>query len=142
MTTDENLTGAGFFRVLGSIFYDALLLFAVLFFAHIVLLLIPDHMQRNPYIEAGKIFWYLVVSYFYFVGFWSKGRKTPGMKTWKLELVTELGECPNRKQLSIRFFSALLSWLLCGLGFIWIIFDRNNMSLHDHLSGTHLRRTD
>jgi uncharacterized RDD family membrane protein YckC len=138
MTTHNKPAGAGFFRILGSIFYDALLLFAVLFFAHIVLLLIPDNMQRNPLIEAGKILWYLMVSYFYFVGFWSKGRKTPGMKTWKLELLDNAGSIPNRKQLSLRFFSALLSWLLFGMGFVWILFDRNHRSLHDHLSGTYL----
>ncbi len=68
-----------------SIFYDALLLTAVLFFATFLLLLIPDELRNtNPVVQFLKVIWYLLVSYIYFVGFWLKGGQTPGMKAWKI----------------------------------------------------------
>jgi len=85
-----------------------------------------------------KVFWYLLVSYIYFAGFWLKGGQTPGMKTWKITLVEMQGGKPNKKQVTVRFFSAILSWAMAGLGFLWMIVDRNHFTLHDHLSGSRL----
>jgi len=33
---------------------------------------------------------------------------------------------------------AILSWGFCGLGFLWILIDKNQRSWHDHLSKTAL----
>jgi uncharacterized RDD family membrane protein YckC len=129
---------AGFFRIIGSIFYDGLLLGAVLFFASFVFLLIPDELQHKPYMEMLKVSWYILVSYAYFTGFWLKGHQTPGMKSWKIQLVRTDGSLPEIGQLSLRFLSAILSWVTLGLGFIWILVDSNKCSLHDHLSATRL----
>ncbi len=60
------------------------------------------------------------------------------MKTWKIALVDMQGGKLNKKQVSARFFSAILSWALAGLGFLWMIIDRNHFSLHDHLSRSKL----
>jgi uncharacterized RDD family membrane protein YckC len=128
----------GFFRLAASIFYDALLLTAVLFFATLPLISIPEDLQSILLVEAMKVFWYLLVSYIYFAGFWLKGGQTPGMKPWKIVLVDMQGGNVSKKQVSVRFFSAILSWCLAGLGFLWMIVDRNHFSLHDHLSKSRL----
>ena len=139
-TVDQmnNQPPAGFFRIIGSIFYDALLLGAVLFFASFVFLLIPDELQHHPYMEILKVSWYILVSYTYFTGFWLRGHQTPGMKSWKIQLVRTDGSLPNLGQVSLRFLSSILSWLILGLGFAWIIVDSKKRSLHDYLSGTRL----
>jgi len=137
----NNQQTVGFLRLIGSIFYDSLLLTAVLFFATFALLLIPQQLQHaGPYLELAKLAWYVFVSYCYFAGFWYKGRQTPGMRTWQIELVDMQGGKVTMKQVTLRFFSAILSWLLAGLGFLWRLIDRNNYSLHDHLSGSKLQR--
>lgn len=138
MNSIKDQKTVGFFRLAASIFYDALLLTAVLFFATLPLISIPEDLQSIPLIEAMKALWYLLVSYFYFAGFWLKGGQTPGMKPWKIILVDMQGENVNKKQVSVRFFSAILSWSLAGLGFLWMIVDRNHCSLHDHLSKSRL----
>ena len=128
-----------FIRLAATIFYDALLLTAVLFFATFMLLLIPEEIRNtNPVVQILKVLWYLLVSYIYFVGFWLKGGQTPGMKAWKIKLVNTQGGAPSTKQATIRFFAAILSWALAGAGFLWMIVDRNHLSLHDHLSGSRL----
>jgi len=124
----------GFFRVVASLLYDLLFITAILFFATLPLALIPDEFQSLQITEALKIFWYLLVSYVYFVGFWLKGGQTAGMKPWKIKLVGMNGEQPSIKQVTIRFFAAILSLAPAGLGFLWMIVDRNHLSLHDHIS--------
>ena len=136
----KNERAVGFFRLLGSIFYDSLLLTAVLFFATFPLLLIPQEIQStDPYLQIAKVLWYLFVSYLYFAGFWLKGRQTPGMKTWKIELVDMQGGAVTFRQATLRFFSAILSWALAGSGFLWRLIDHNHYSLHDHLSNSKLQ---
>ena len=139
MSGANDLQTAGFLRLLAAIFYDALLLTAVLFFATFILLLIPEPIRNiDPLVQIAKILWYLLVSYIYFVGFWLNGGQTPGMKPWKIALVNRQGGPPSLKQASVRFFSAILSWLLVGVGFLWMLIDRKHLSLHDHLSGSKL----
>jgi uncharacterized RDD family membrane protein YckC len=36
----------------------------------------------------------------------------------------------------LRFFAAILSWSAGGLGFLWILVDRDRMAWHDRLSKT------
>ena len=139
MSGVEKSQTVGFIRLMASIFYDALLLTAVLFFATFLLLLIPEDIRNtDPLVQITKVLWYLLVSYIYFVGFWLKGGQTPGMKAWKIKLVNMQDGAPSAIQVTLRFFSAILSWALAGTGFLWMIVDRNHLSLHDHLSGSRL----
>jgi len=139
MSDIKNQKVTRFPRLMASIFYDSLLLTAVLFFATFVLLLIPEEIRNtSPIVQASKVFWYLLVSYIYFVGFWIKGGQTPGMKAWKLVLVNMQGDPPGLKRATLRYFSAILSWALAGMGFLWMLVDSNHYSLHDHLSGSKL----
>jgi uncharacterized RDD family membrane protein YckC len=140
MSNIENHQVVGFFRLAASIFYDALLLTAVLFLATFLLLLVPEEIRNtDPLVQIAKVLWYVLVSYIYFVGFWLKGGQTPGMKSWKIVLVNMQGGKPNAKQTTLRFFSAMISWALAGTGFLWMIIDSNHYSLHDHLSGSKLQ---
>ena len=60
------------------------------------------------------------------------------MRSWKIEVLDETNSTLNWKQASIRYFFALISLLLFGLGFIWAIFDKEKLALHDRLSKTKL----
>ncbi len=128
----------GFFRLFASVLYDTLLLSAILFFATLPLALIPDSLHSLPLVEASKVAWYLLVSYIYFAGFWLKGGQTPGMKSWKITIDGIQTPIPTKQQVTIRFFSAIFSWSLAGLGFLWMIIDPEKYTLHDHLSKTRL----
>ena len=35
-----------------------------------------------------------------------------------------------------RYFATILSMVIFGLGYLWIVFDRRNQSWHDKLAGT------
>lgn len=142
MNNRENPKTVKFPRLFAAIFYDALLLSAILFFATLPLMLIPDAIHTNFFVEGLKILWYLLVSYIYFAGFWLRGGQTAGMKPWKISLVDMQGNEVTTKQATIRFFASIISWATAGLGYLWVIVDRDNLSLHDHLSGTHIIRVE
>ncbi len=92
-------------------------------------------------IESGNLSYnvfLLLISYLYFAWHWVKGGQTLGMRSWHIFVINDSMQKPNWKQASLRFFSALLSLLLLGLGFLWSLFDKNKLALHDHLSKTRL----
>lgn len=122
------------------IFYDSLLLFAVLFFASIPIVVPFKIVYGSPWYFVYVLYIY-VVGFIYFGWFWTHGGKTLAMKTWKAKLISDSVEISWRQAL-IRYLSALLSWFCLGLGFIWSLFRKDKATWHDLLSGTRLVRLD
>jgi uncharacterized RDD family membrane protein YckC len=129
---------SGLRRRLAAMFYDTLLVAALLFMASIPFIA----MRGGEAVEAGDSLWYrvilAVVIYLFFVGFWSIPGRTLGMQSWGLQLETRDGKIPSAAAASLRFFAALLSLLPLGLGFLWQIWDRENLTWHDRISKTRL----
>jgi len=125
-------------RRIGAMIYDALLILALLFLTTIPFIAV----RGGEPVEAGGNLPYqitlAVVIFAFYVGFWSRSGRTLGMQSWGLRAETEVGQIPSVGQASIRFFAALLSWLPAGLGFLWQLWDQQNLTWHDHLSGTRL----
>jgi uncharacterized RDD family membrane protein YckC len=131
----------GFFRYLAIIFYDALLLLAVLFF--VTLLILPFNagiaFSREQFLYPV----YLVfVSFLFYSWFWTHGGQTLGLRAWKVKVLTENYQAISWPQACIRFIIALFSFGLLGLGFLWILVDKNQRSWHDIVSKTGLYRVN
>lgn len=83
---------------------------------------------------------YLVtVTALFFSAFWARG-ETLGLRAWKLRLVGPDGRPPGWSRALLRCGAAILSWLPLGLGFLWVLVDRDRLAWHDRLSGTRLVR--
>lgn len=125
--TQNNTQHAPFLRIFGAILYDFLLVFSLVF----TLVLIGTLMG----IDKKLIFWLITLpaSYFYFVYSWVKTGQTLGMKSWKIQLKNA-----NYLAASVRFFASIFSWAIFGLGYAYILFNKQNVSLHDKISGTFL----
>lgn len=128
---------AGLLRRLAALFYDSLLLFAVLFFATAILLpftggeaIRPHHPLYTAYL--------LGVIYAYFGWFWTHGGQTLGMRAWRLRLLAEDGGLATWGDALARCLGAVLAWLPLGAGYVWIVFDRDHLAWHDRLSGTRI----
>jgi len=130
--------GIGLFRRLFAIFYDSFLLIAILF----VVSGIATALNHGKAVEAGNILYPLMVfiifslSYLYFAWFWVHGGQSLGMKTWQIQLQSIDGETVDWKTTTIRFVTALFSWGIVGLGFLWSLFDKKNRCWHDLSSKT------
>ena len=129
---------AGLFRRLAAMFYDSLLLAAVLMAAGALALLVTrgqlDH--HHPLYRA----WLLGVSWLFFAWPWRHGGQTLGLRTWKLRVVRTDGRPLTWPDTLRRFLAAILSWLALGLGYWWILIDRDKRAWHDRLSETRVVR--
>jgi len=131
---------AGLFRRLFAIFYDCFLLLAILF----VVSAIATALNQGKAVEPGDALYPIFVilifglSYLYFAWFWIHGGQSLGMKTWRVQLRSDDPDETqiNWKIAAIRFFSAIISWGIFGLGFLWSLFDKKNRSWHDMISKT------
>lgn len=125
----------GLRRRLMAVVYDCCLLFSVLFFATVLALPVAG----GEAIAAGSPLYsayLLLITYFYFVWQWKRGRQTLGMRAWRIYLTTTSGAQPGWKNLSLRFFLAGASLTGFGAGFLWALFDKERLAFHDRFSGT------
>lgn len=127
----------GFFRHMAVVIYDALLLLATLFLA--TALVLPFN-SGEAFSSSQYFFplYILFVSFVFYGWFWTHGGQTLGMKTWKIKIKT-FDNKPITWLLAFqRFFIAIIFWGFLGFGFLWKLVDKNNYTLHDHLSKTAL----
>jgi len=129
----------GLMRRLAAIFYDMILLMAVLVLASLIVI-VPLRLTIDHPLYPLYVVYIYVIAYIYFAWFWIHGGQTLGMRTWGIVIVAANGKMTWKIALK-RYLLALLSWLMAGLGFLWCLFDRDGMTLHDRLSGSLLTRT-
>jgi uncharacterized RDD family membrane protein YckC len=135
VAVDPAVRPPGLARRLAACLYDSLVLFAVLMVAGAAWVAL----SRAP--AAPGDWWFraylLAVAAVFYGSFWRRG-ETLGMRAWKLRVVAADGRPPGWDRALLRFASALLSWAVLGLGFLWVLVDRERLAWHDRLSGTRL----
>lgn len=128
----------GFLRRLAAQIYDLLLLIALLFLATALLLPFTDGEAVSAQQTLIYRIYLAVISFFFYGWFWTHGGQTLGLRAWKIKVLTLDQKSINWNQALLRFATAIVSWGFFGLGFLWILFDKNRRSWHDHLSKTAL----
>lgn len=133
-TTDSP---ASLLRRLAAIFYDSLLLLSVLFFATLPLIVLSGEAVHSG--QLGFQLYLLAVCFIYFGWQWTHGGQTLGMKAWRLKVInTNDAAGITWRTAAFRFMAAIPSLLAGGLGFVWILFDRQHLAWHDRLSSTRI----
>lgn len=138
----------GLLRRLAVIVYDTLLIIGLVFLAITLVVLAmssiqgldqfdPSLLRDNPFYIA----YLLSIPAVFFIWFWTRGGQTLGMRSWRIRVVTSTGGPLRLNHALLRLLAALLSWGLLGLGFLWVLVDRNRLAWHDRLSGTRLVMT-
>ena len=127
-------------RRLAAMFYDGLLLVAILMIATALLLpfsggeaiTAADH----PWLESAYRLLLGGLVVLFFGTFWTRSGQTLGMASWRLRVEREDGSLLTWGDTTKRLAAAVLSLLPMGLGFIWMLFDRDGRAWHDRLSRT------
>lgn len=132
---DDSISSPGFFRRLAAIIYDLFLLTALLFVATSLLLPLNSGAAFTSEQYYFSIY-LLAVSFLFYAWFWTHGGQTLGMRAWKIRVLTVNREPVGWRLAFFRFLSAIPSLGLFGLGFLWILIDKNRRGWHDHLSRT------
>jgi uncharacterized RDD family membrane protein YckC len=130
------MQNTGLFRRIGAMLYDGLLVLALLFLATLPFIAV----RGGEPVESSENWLYrfvlALVIYVFYVGFWTRSGRTLGMQSWGLQLQGLDGRPVTLATASIRFFAALISWVPAGLGFLWQLWDEDQLAWHDRLSGT------
>jgi hypothetical protein len=74
----------------------------------------------------------------YFALFTVFGGSTPGMMLRGLRVVSFDGGIPTSRQMVWRSFGYLISAGICFLGFVWALWDEDQLCWQDHISQTYL----
>ena len=122
----------GLARRLGSLLYEALLLFAVAFFAGSAFHLASGAAPLEGWLLRAHQAFLAAVFAAYFLWCWLRGGQTLAMKAWRVRLVDVT---PGRALL--RFACALVL-VPTGISVLWSLADRDGQFLHDRLAGTRL----
>ena len=130
----------GLFRRLFAIFYDCFLLIAILFIVSAIATALNSGSAIEPSDPLYPLFALTIfgLSYLYFAWFWIHGGQSLGMKTWKIQLCSSDDTKVNWRIAAIRYFCAIFSWSIVGLGFLWALFDKKRRCWHDLASHTFL----
>ncbi|MBE5316343.1 MAG: RDD family protein [Xanthomonadales bacterium] len=67
---------------------------------------------------------------------WRLGGQTLGMRAWRLRAVDANGNPPGWTAITLRFAVGVVSLAAAGLGFAWVLIDRERRSWHELASGT------
>jgi uncharacterized RDD family membrane protein YckC len=135
---------AGLLRRLGALGYDCLLVAAVLigagglFFAVAVPAagLTGTITSDSPLYHPFQIY-LLTVLIIFFRTFWRRGF-TPGMRTWRLRIISIDGSPVNTAQCLTRLGVATLSLAAGGLGYWWVFINSEALTWHDIASKTRI----
>jgi uncharacterized RDD family membrane protein YckC len=120
-------------RRLAAMLYEAILLFAVAFFAGWLFYAASGARDATSgWLRYALQVFILAVFAAYFLWCWLRGGQTLAMKAWKIRLV----DLTPRKAL-LRFTYALL-FVPTGISVLCAFFDSNGQFLHDRLAGTRL----
>jgi uncharacterized RDD family membrane protein YckC len=128
----------GFLRRLGAMFYDGLLLLALLMMLSYPYVWLTGGAKPGLLVKTLYQLYLLAICFFYYAGFWVRGGQTLGLRTWRMKLTSNIGGPITWALAFKRFVSGWLSLLCLGLGFLWMLYDRDKLAWHDRLSGTKL----
>ena len=152
------MKNVGLIKRLIVIAYDGLLLLGVVMVSYallfLLLQLLPQGFVDSNFGKAIKASYLLLSAIVFYGWFWTHGGQTLGMRVWNLYLVNANGKFISWPVAITRFVCALFSWgaiaailfyfdvdrwyLTLGLGFVWSLIDKNNLTWHDRLSKTQI----
>ncbi len=129
----QNLPPAPLIRRLAAMFYDALLVVAL----WMVLGFIGVILNRGEAV-SGPLFNSLLflATFIFFAGFWTRNGQTLGMQVWGVRIQTPEGYRITLIQALLRFFVAMFSAACLGLGYLWMLIDKERLTWHDRYSET------
>ncbi|MGF1697301.1 RDD family protein [Vibrio lamellibrachiae] len=144
MTTTNTLPPAGLMRRFGALFYDSLIVMAILMMSGGLIVAILEALvalgavNYAPYIDVSDLlgnhpiwspiytFYLVAIAVYFFVFFWTRAGQTLGMRAWKLQIQNEQGGAISVTQALIRLATSAF-----GLANLTVPFDPQKRGFQD-----------
>ncbi len=123
-----------------SLFYEGVLLFALVFVASYLFISFARDAQAGSPRLVFQVY-LLAVCGAYFMYCWVRSGQTLAMKTWRLHLVTTDGSPVSVRTAFVRYLVAVPA-MMTGIGVLWALFDRDGQFLQDRVAGTRIVRIE
>ncbi|MFL2698105.1 MAG: RDD family protein [Gammaproteobacteria bacterium] len=132
------MNNAGFFKRIFSLLYDTFLVLGIILVFSFILVYLNDGYEKLG--NLGKLIQLIIILVSgpsFYIYFWLKNEgQTTGMQSWKIQLISIDNKPLKLKQLLIRCIASFISAIFFGLGYIAIIFSKDNCSWADKISRT------
>ena len=135
---------AGFLKRILALVYDSLLIAAIVLVLSLLLVFINGgYPESGSFLSFIQFFILVVTGPIFYSYFWivNKGQTT-GMQAWKIKLVTMDETELNIKKTMLRCLISSISFAFIGLGYLWILYDKENLSWSDILTKTKVIKTN
>ena len=130
--TVMKISTPSFFKLGACLVYEGLVVIALsLVCTTIFVLLIGDATVGIKRYLLQLFLW--LTAGVYFIWCWQKSGQTLAMQTWQLKLVNQDANFLPLNKSILRYVLASFSLMLFGLGYVWVIVDRDRLFLHDRL---------
>jgi len=132
------LPPAGLLRRLAAMVYDGLLVLALLMIVTACFLPFTggEAVRWQTFPLLTLLYWPVLAGavVVYFGMPWTERGQTLGMTSWRIRVQRDDGYLLTWRDVVVRLGASVLSWVPAGLGWVWLLFDRERRTWHDRLS--------
>ena len=135
---------AGFLKRVLALVYDSLLIGAIVLVLSLLLVFVNGgYPESGSFVSFIQFFILVFAGPIFYSYFWiaNKGQTT-GMQAWKIQLVTVDETELNIKKTMLRCLISTISFACFGVGYLWILYDKDNLSWSDILTKTKVIKTN
>lgn len=94
------------------------------------------NVELNPAYRLAVQATVLLSAYLFFGWFWTFSGQTLGMQAWKIRIQNADNTAISWKQVSLRYVTAPVSLALIGIGYFWMLKDKDRRTWPDISSGS------
>jgi uncharacterized RDD family membrane protein YckC len=126
------ISAPSFLKLGACLIYEALVVIALSLVCTTIFVLFLGDATTGIKRYSLQLFLWLAAGV-YFAWCWQKSGQTLAMQTWQLKLINQDGELLTLTAAITRYVLASLSLIAFGLGYLWVVVDRDRLFLHDRL---------
>ena len=138
------MQSAGFLKRILALVYDSLLIAAIVLVLSLLLVLVNGgYPESGSFVSFIQFFILVFTGPIFYSYFWivNKGQTT-GMQAWRIKLVTTDETELNINKTMLRCLISTISFACLGLGYLWILYHKDNLSWSDILTKTKVINTN
>ena len=135
---------AGFLKRILALVYDSLLIAAIVLVLSLLLVFVNGgYPESGSFVSFIQFFILVFAGPIFYSYFWiaNKGQTT-GMQAWKIKLVTTDETELNINKTMLRCLISTISFACLGLGYLWILYHKDDLSWSDILTKTKVIKTN
>ena len=138
------MQSAGFLKRILALVYDSLLIAAIVLVLSLLLVLVNGgYSESGSFVSFIQFFILVFTGPIFYSYFWivNKGQTT-GMQAWRIKLVTTDETELNINKTMLRCLISTISFACLGLGYLWILYHKDDLSWSDILTKTKVIKTN